>query len=154
MRLSESHSLPVPLVDAWGALNDLAVLQHALPGCKSLLQIAANEFVGEIAIPLGPVTSNVTIHVHRRDIDAPRGCTLYFESRSLAGGGTGSAAMHLTPEADAATTLRVDVEVEIGGIVAQLSAPLIDLAAHQMAALFFQRFRQGAIARQSGAAIP
>ena len=35
MRLSESHSLPVPLADAWAALNDLQVL----PGCESLLEI-------------------------------------------------------------------------------------------------------------------
>lgn len=154
MHLSESHPLPLSLGDAWAALNDLAVLQHALPGCKSLLQIAADEFVGEMAIPLGLMTSHVTIYVHRRDIDAPRGCTLHFETRTPAAGGTGSAAMRLTPDGDDATTLQVDVTVEISGIVAQFSGPLIDIAAHQMAGLFFERFRQGAVARHAGVAIP
>ena len=154
MRLSESHSLPVPLVDAWAALNDLAVLQQALPGCESLLQIATDEFVGEMAIPLGLTTSHATIYIHRRDIDAPRGCTLHFETRMPAAGGTGSAAMRLTPQSGDRTTLQVEVAVEVSGVVAQFSGPLIDIAARQMAALFFERFREGAVARHADTAIP
>ena len=76
MRLSESHTLPVPLDEAWAALNDLALLQQALPGCESLLEIAPDEFVGEMAIPLGLATSRFTVYVHRRDVDAPSRCTL------------------------------------------------------------------------------
>ena len=154
MRLSESHSLPVPQADAWAALNDLAVLRHALPGCESLLQIAADEFVGEMGVALGLTTSHFTIYVHRREIDAPHGCTLHFETRTPAAGGTGSAAMRLAPQGNDATTLQVDVAVEITRRVAQFGGPLIDIAARQMAALFFERFREGAVARHADVAMP
>jgi carbon monoxide dehydrogenase subunit G len=153
MRLSESHSLPVRPPDAWAALNDLAVLQHALPGCESLVEIAGDEFVGEMAVPLGLTTSHFTIYVHRREIDAPNGCTLHFETRTPAGGGSGSAELRLTPHGDGATTLQVDVAVEISGGVARLGGPLIDIAARRMAALFFERFRAGAVARHAGASM-
>jgi carbon monoxide dehydrogenase subunit G len=149
MRLSESHLLPVPLADAWAALNDLDVLRQAVPGCESLLEIADDEFVGEMAVPLGLATSRFTIYVHRRDVEAPRACTLRFETRTAGGGGTGSAAFALAPAGDEATTLQVDVEVAIDGPMALLGAPLIDVAARQMAALFFERLAARAAASMS-----
>ena len=151
MRLSESHSLPVPLADAWAALNDLDVLRLAVPGCESLLEIARDEFVGEMAVPLGLATSRFTIYVHRRDVDAPRGCTLRFETRTAGGGGTGNAAFALTSAGDEATTLQVDVDVAMGGLIAAIGAPLIDVAARQMAALFFDRVEACAVARRTAA---
>jgi hypothetical protein len=154
MRLSERHSLPVPLADAWGALNDLDVLLQALPGCEMLLELARDEFVGEMAVPFGPLTSRFTIYVQRRDIDAPHRCTLHFETRSSGAGGKGSAAMRLAPQGADATTLHVEVDVRPSGLVARFGGPLIDLAAQQMADLFFERFRRGAIARHSGVPLP
>ena len=71
-----------------------------------------------------------------------------------AAGGTGSAAMRLTPQSGDRTTLQVEVAVEVSGVVAQFSGPLIDIAARQMAALFFERFREGAVARHADTAIP
>ena len=152
MRLSESHLLPVPLADAWAALNDLDMLRQALPGCESLLEIADDEFVGEMAVPLGVTTSRFTIYVHRRDVEAPHRCALRFEARAAGAGGTGSAAFALAPDGDEATTLRVHVAVAIDGLMAQLGAPLIDVAARQMAALFLERL--GALARRAAAPMP
>jgi carbon monoxide dehydrogenase subunit G len=154
MRFSESHSLPVPPAEAWATMNDLHVLQQALPGCESLLEIAKDEFVGEMAVPLGLGTSRFTIYVHRRDIEAPHRCTLRFETRTPAGGGSGSAALALTPESADATTLQVDIAVEIGGLMGQIGAPLIDLAARQMAALFFERLDACAVAHRATAPMP
>jgi carbon monoxide dehydrogenase subunit G len=151
MRLSESHPLPVPLADAWAALNDLDVLRQAMPGCESLLEIADDEFVGEMAVTLGPATSRFTIYVQRRDVEAPRRCTLRFETRTAGGGGSGGAAFALTPTGDGASSLQVDVAITIDGLVAQIGAPLIDVAARQMAALFFERLTDCAVARRAAA---
>jgi carbon monoxide dehydrogenase subunit G len=151
MRLSESHLLPVPPDCAWATLNDLPVLRHALAGCETLLEIAPDEFVAEMAIPLGLATPHCTVYIHRRDIQAPQACTLHFETRTPGAGGTGSAALRLTPAGNDATTLQIDLTVIVDGIVAQVTGPLIDIAAHQMAALFFERLRAGAIARHAGA---
>ena len=138
MRLSESHALPVPLDEAWTALNDVALLRRALPGCESLLQIAADEFVAEMAVPLGLAPARLTVYVHRRDIEEPRRCTLHFEARTDRTGGTGSAALHLAPAGAAATTLQADITVDIEGVIGVLGAPLIELAAHEMARQFLE----------------
>ena len=147
MRLSESHRLPVPLLDAWNALNDVATLRRALPGCESLLEVARDEFVADMAVPLGLTTTHLTVYVHRREIEAPHHCTLYFETRTDRTGGTGSAALRLTPDGASATVLRADIVVDIEGVIGVLGAPLIELAAHEMARQFFEGLR--ALAPQS-----
>src|SRR5262249_17522834 len=131
--------------------NDLAVLRDALPGCESLIEIAPDEFVGEMAVALGPVTSRFTLHVLRRDVDAPRACTLRFETRSAPDGGTGEAALRLAPADAGATTLQADVAVEVDGLLGTLGAPAIELAARRMAGAFFDRLRASALARDARA---
>ena len=147
MRLRESHTLPVPLAAAWAASNDVALLQRALPGCELLVEIARDEFVGEMAVPMGLATHRFTIYIHRRDVEAPRRCTLHFETRTAGSNGIGSAALQLTPDGSVATRLQVDIEVQIDGVVGVLGAPLIELAAHEMARQFFEGLRALAVAR-------
>jgi uncharacterized protein len=152
MRLRESHVLPVPLDAAWATLNDVALLQRALPGCESLVQIARDEFVGEMAIPLGLATHRFTVYVHRRAVDAPHACTLHFETRTAATNGAGSAALLLAPDDRATTTLRADIEVAIEGAIGILGAPLVELAAHEMARQFLEGLAGLAAARVRAAA--
>jgi len=152
MRLSENHVLPVPPASAWAALNDLAVLRDALPGCESLIEIARDEFVGEIAVPLGVATSRFTLYILRRDVDAPRACTLRFETRSAPASGTGEAALRLAPADAGATTLQADIAVGVEGLLGTLGAPAIELAARRMAGEFFARLGAAALARAARAA--
>jgi carbon monoxide dehydrogenase subunit G len=154
MRLSVRHVLPVPLRAAWAALNDLAVLRDALPGCESLIEIAPDEFVGEMAVPLGLVTSRFTLYVLRLDVDAPRACTLRFETRTAAAGGVGEAALRLAPDDAGATTLRADIVVAVDGPLGALGAPAIELAARRMAGEFFARLRASALARDARGRMP
>ena len=147
MRLRESHTLPVPLNAAWAALNDVALLQRVLPGCETLIEIARDEFVGEMAVSMGLATHHFTVYVHRRDVDAPRRCALHFETRTAGSNGVGSAAFQLAPHDTATTTLQADIDVQIDGVVGVLGAPLIELAAHEMARQFFEGLRALAAAR-------
>ena len=152
MRLRERHLLPVPLPAAWEALNDLAVLRDALLGCEALFEIAPDEFVGEMAVPLGLVTSRFTLYIVRHDVDAPRACTLRFETRTAAASGTGEAALRLAPADAGATTLQADIAVDVEGLLGTLGAPAIELAARRMAGEFFARLGAAALARAARAA--
>ena len=149
MRLSESHTLPVPLDEAWTALNDVALLGRALPGCDSLVQLAADEFVAEMAVAMGLTTTHLTVYVHRRDVEPPRRCTLHFEARTERTGGAGSAVLQLVPAGNAASTLHADISVEIEGVIGVRGPPRIELAAHEMASQFFQGLRALAVARHA-----
>jgi carbon monoxide dehydrogenase subunit G len=149
MQLRENHSLPVPLAAAWAALNDLVVLQQAIPGCESLVETAADAFDAAMAMPMGPLTTRFTTHILRREVDAPHSCTLHFKASMMAASAAGSAVMHLRANGSAASTLRIDIDVCIDGMLGQWGSGLIDLAAQQMADQFFTRFRSGAIARHA-----
>ena len=151
MQLRERHVLPVSLPAAWAALNDLAVLREALPGCESLLEVAPDEFVGEMAVPLGLVTSRFTLYIRRADVDAPRACTLRFETRTAVAGGTGVAALTLAADDAGATTLQADIRVEVDGLLGSLGAPAVDVAARRMAGEFFDRLRAAAVGRDAHA---
>lgn len=151
MRLSQTHALPVPLDDAWTALNDVALLQRALPGCESLLEIAPDEFVGQMAVPFGPAISRFTVYVRRQDVQAPRRCALHFETRTRGVNGRGSAALRLVPDGAASTTLQADIAVSIEGVVGVLGAPLIEGIAQEMARQFFEGLRSLASQRRARA---
>jgi len=154
MRLSEGHALPVPLPAAWAALNDLAVLRDALPGCESLFEIAPDEFAGEMAVPLGLVTSRFTLHIVRRDVVAPHACTLRLETRSAVASGAGDAALRLTSDGGRATMLQADIAVEVDGLLGSFGATAIELAARRTAGAFFARLREAALARDARAPMP
>ena len=138
MRLRESHSLPVALDNAWTALNDVAILQRVLPGCESLIEIARDEFVGEMAVPMGLATHHFTVYVHRRDVVAPRHCTLHFETRTAGTAGVGAAVLALAADGATSTLLEADIAVTLDGVLGVLGAPLIELAAHEMIRQFFE----------------
>jgi len=154
MRLRERHVLPVPLRAAWAALNDLAILRDALPGCESLIEIAPDEFVGEMAVTLGLVTSRFTLYILRLDVDAPRACTLRFETRTAPASGAGQAALRLAPADTGATTLQADIAVEVDGLLGALGRPAIELVARRMAGEFFDRLHASAVARDARARVP
>jgi carbon monoxide dehydrogenase subunit G len=154
MRLFESQSLPVPLDDAWAALNDVAVLRRVLPHCESLVETTRDEFVAEMAVPLGLATSRFTVHVHRREIEAPRRCTLHFETRTTGPGGSGSAALRLEPDGAAAATLHAEIAVALDGVIGVLGGPLIDLAAHEMARQFLEGLRTLVLERRARTRMP
>ena len=143
MRLRETRSLPVRLSEAWDALNDLALLQWAIPGCESLVQTGADTFDATMALPVGLLTTRFTTRLRRADVDAPHGCTMRFEASTLAASGAGAARMRLVADGREATTLEVDIDVRIDGPVAQFGATFIDLAAQRIADEFLDRFVAG-----------
>ncbi len=148
MQLSDHHSLPVSIAQAWAALNDLALLQQAIPGCESLVQTDEDRFDATMAMPVGPLTTRFIAHLRRCDVDEPHGCTLHFDADSMGVRGAGSAGMRLRGEGDAVTTLSYDLIVQVDGLIARLGSSVVDLAAQHMARQFFERFCSGLIARQ------
>ncbi len=145
MQLRATRSLPVPLAEAWSALNDLALLQWSIPGCESLAPTGADTFdaVMALGLPAGLLATRFTTHLRRADVDAPHGCTMHFEAATLAARGAGEARMRLVADGPEATTLQVDIDVRIEGAVAQFGTALVDVAARRIADEFFDRFVAG-----------
>ena len=73
------------------------------------------------------------------DVDPPNGCTLNGKGQGGAAGfASGWAKLRLLPD-ESRTTLKYEVDVTVGGKLAQIGSRLIDAAALKMADDFFER---------------
>src|ERR1700761_5699781 len=115
MNLEGEYRIPAPPQRVWEALNDPAVLQVSLPGCKALEQTGDAEFTATVTAKIGPVSATFKGKVELSDLDPPHGYTLSGRGQGgPAGFAQGSAQVRLTPDGDG-TLLRYSATVEIGG---------------------------------------
>lgn len=139
LALNETRPLPVPRARAWAALQDLALVRDALPGCESLVAVGGDRFDATLAFPVGLLVTRAVVHLRRDDGDAPRGFALRFDGDTSAGGGRGEARLHLHPDGAHACTLQAEVTAEIAGPAALLGGLLLGASARAMARRFLDR---------------
>jgi carbon monoxide dehydrogenase subunit G len=140
MNLEGEYRIAAPPQRVWEGLNDPAVLQASLPGCKTLEQTGDAEFTATVTAKIGPVSATFKGKVGLSDLDPPQGYTLSGRGQGgPAGFAKGSAQMRLTPDGDG-TILRYRAEVEIGGKLASVGSRLIGGVANKLAGEFFENF--------------
>jgi uncharacterized protein len=141
MTMSGEQQLTAPRERVWTALNDPAVLKACIPGCESLEVTGENEFSAVATNKIGPVKARFKGKVRFSDIDPPNGYKISGEGDGgVAGFAKGGAAVRLEPIDGGGTSLKYDVEAQIGGKLAQLGQRLINGAAKKMADQFFAKF--------------
>jgi hypothetical protein len=151
MKLEGEYRIAAQPQRVWEGLNDPAVLQASLPGCKALEQTGGAEFTATVTAKIGPVSATFKGKVELSDLDPPHGYTLSGRGQGgPAGFAKGSAQVRLTPDGDA-TILRYRAEVEIGGKLASVGSRLIGGVANKLAGEFFENFGR---AITGGVAVP
>jgi carbon monoxide dehydrogenase subunit G len=120
LQLEHSFSVPVGIDEAWKILLDIERIGPCLPGA-AIDSVDGDDFTGTVKVKLGPI--NLTYKgkasfvekdesSHRAVIDA--------RGRDARGNGTASALVTATlAEADGATTVRVNTDLDITGKPAQ-----------------------------------
>ena len=76
MKLADQCILPARPEAVWRALNDPAVLEACLPGCKSLAMLDERHFESTVQIRVGPVAATFKSNVELSDLDPPRAYTI------------------------------------------------------------------------------
>ena len=124
--------------DVWAKLNDAAVLERCIPGCKSLEKISDTEFMGTIALENGAAAANG--HVQLTDIKPPAS---YRISGSGSGGALGvvrgGASVRLEENAGG-TLVLYDIDATISAQIGRLWQWLIDATAAQLVDRFLDNF--------------
>lgn len=129
-----------PREAVYAALNDVEVLQRAIPGCESIERLSDTEMTATVVARVGPVRAKFNGRVTLSDLDPPVGYTIAGEGKGGAAGfAKGSARVELEPDGEA-TILRYAVKANVGGKLAQVGGRLIDGTAKKMADDFFTRF--------------
>ena len=141
MELTNQQTLPVTQAQAWEALNDIALLQSAIPGCDSLTAIGENQYEVLITAAIGPVKAKFKGKLQLEDLQPPTSYRLRFEGQGgAAGHGKGTAEVRLESIGPRSTVLHYTAKATVGGKIAQLGSRLVDMAAQKMATEFFETF--------------
>ncbi len=139
MKLVGSHKLNVKKEIVWKALNDPDVLKKCIPGCVSFERESDTVFKAIATNQIGPMNATFSGKVSLSNIKKNMSYTLSGEGQSAVGFANGSADVRLN-ESSNSTTLIYEVNVVVGGKVAQLGSRLIDGVAKKMSDYFFNRF--------------
>ena len=139
MKLVGSYRLNVKKEIVWNALNDPEILKQCIPGCESFDKESNNSFNATATNQIGPMNATFSGIVKLSNIKKNESYTLSGEGQSPVGFANGSADVNLT-EKNGVTTLSYEVNVNVGGKIAQLGSRLIDGVAKKMSDYFFGRF--------------
>ena len=139
MKLTGSYKLNVKKEIVWQALNNLDILKKCIPGCESFEKESDTIFNATVTNQIGPMNATFSGKVILSNIQENRSYTLSGEGQSSVGFANGSANVKLKEE-NKSTILSYEVDVNVGGKVAQLGSRLIDGVAKKMSDYFFGRF--------------
>ena len=139
MKLAGSYKLNVKKEIVWQALNDPNILKQCVPGCESFEKKSDTIFIVTATNQIGPMNATFSGTVTLSNIQENQSYTIKGEGQSSVGFANGSANVKLT-EKNESTTLTYEVNVNVGGKIAQLGSRLIDGVAKKMSDYFFGRF--------------
>jgi uncharacterized protein len=141
MQLTHQQTLPVSQAQAWEALNDIALLQSAIPGCESITPTGENQYEALVTAAIGPVKARFKGKLRLENLQPPDSYTLAFEGQGgAAGHGKGHAEIRLEAAGPRETVLHYTAHASVGGKIAQIGSRLVDMAAQKMATEFFEAF--------------
>ena len=139
MKLAGSYKLNVKKEIVWQALNDPNILKQCVPGCESFEKESDTIFTVTATNQIGPMNATFSGTVTLSNIQENQSYTIKGEGQSSVGFANGNANVKLT-EKNESTTLIYEVNVNVGGKIAQLGSRLIDGVAKKMSDYFFGRF--------------
>jgi hypothetical protein len=139
MKLAGSYKLNIKKEIVWQALNDTNILKRCIPGCESFEKESDTIFNVTATNQIGPMNATFSGKINLTNIQKNQSYTLSGEAQSSVGFANGSADVILSEE-NKSTTLNYEVNVNVGGKIAQLGSRLIDGVAKKMVDYFFGRF--------------
>ena len=139
MKLTGSYKLNVKKEIVWNALNNPEILKKCIPGCDSFEKENNNTFNASATNQIGPMNATFSGSVKLSNIEENVSYTLSGEGQSSVGFANGSANVKLI-ETNEITTLTYEVNINVGGKIAQLGSRLIDGVGKKMSDYFFGRF--------------
>ena len=139
MKLEGSYKLNVKKEIVWKALNNPDILKKCVPGCEKFEKENDTIFNATVTNQIGPMNATFSGTVTLSNIKKNESYTISGDGQSSVGFVNGSADVKLTEKNDT-TILTYEVNVNIGGKIAQLGSRLIDGVAKKMSDYFFGRF--------------
>ena len=139
MKLTGSYKLNVEKEVVWKALNDPEILKKCIPGCEVFEKESNTVFNATATNQIGPMNATFSGKLSLSNIQENQSYKLSGEGQSSVGFANGIADVKLTEE-NGLTILNYEVDITVGGKVAQLGSRLINGVAKKMSDYFFGQF--------------
>jgi carbon monoxide dehydrogenase subunit G len=111
------EKIEAPLERVWASLNDPAFLTRCIPGCRSMQEVAPDQYTVQLDLKVASVGGSFEGKIGLSDKLPPEHCRISVSGSGTLGHGTGDAKFSLAP-ADGGTLLTYEGAGEIGGLVA------------------------------------
>lgn len=154
LRLEGEYRFQAGIERVWSVLNDQGCLQRATPGCKSLIEVAPDEYDAQLEIGVAAIKGKYRGKVAIRDKRPGQAYRLVVTGQGAPGFVKATVDLQLQPD-DPGTVLRYGGDATVGGLVASVGQRMIGGVAKMMIEQFFQAIdREVQAENQVGAADP
>jgi carbon monoxide dehydrogenase subunit G len=126
----------------WSALNDPLVLTRCIPGCKTMTEIAPDNYKVEMQLRVAAVGGSFEGEISLFDKVAPNACSIRVSGAGTLGHGNGSATFEIIPEGPDACRLKFQGVGEIGGLVAGVGQRILTSVSKHLVGKFFTTLRK------------
>ena len=138
MKISGSHTLPLPPDQAYQRMQDPQVLAAAMPGCDGLERIGDNEYRLKMKLAMASLSGAFEGKVRIADLSPPDSFRLIVEGNGKLGFMKGEGLLKFAPSG-AGSEVSYEGDVQVGGTMAAVGQRLIDATAKMMIKRFFEK---------------
>ena len=146
MKVSGSHTVPVPRERAYQLLQDPVVLAECMPGTDHLEKVGDDEYEMKMKLSIASVSGLFTGKVKIEDSKPPDSFQLSVEGTGKIGFIKGQGLITLIEQASAAE-IRYEGDVQVGGAIAAVGQRLLDTTSKMIIKKFFEKFSEAASSR-------
>jgi len=133
MILSGTYTFNGPRAKVWELLQDPAVLAKALPGTKTLTQVAEDRYEGVMKVSVGPVSAaEFAVKVELKDKVPPERFAMHIDGKGGVGFTKGTATVELQEQGGTVTVMNYTSDVQVGGKIAAVGQRLLESVAKMM----------------------
>ena len=136
MQLTATYIFPAPVERTWDLLMDTGAIAACLPGCRGMQPLGGDRYRLELNVAVAAVSGDFNGTVSLEDKAPPHSYTLVMDGTGRMGFVKGQSRITLTAEGDG-TTVRVDAQADVGGIIARVGQRLHEGVGRTMMDRFF-----------------
>ena len=139
MKIGGSYTVPIEPQRAYSMLQDPDILARCMPGCDHLARIGDDEYEMKMKMVISSVKGLFGGTVRLTDQSPPDSFRLIVEGSGKVGFMKGEGLLTLAL-VDAATEVKYEGEVQVGGMIAGVGQRLLDVTAKLVIKKFFEKF--------------
>lgn len=142
MQLNGEIRIDAPREQVYAALNDPEILRKSIPGCEEIEQLSETELIATVVTRIGPIKARFKGEMTLSELNPPISYTISGRGKGGSAGFAKGGAKIVLEEDGEATVMRYQVQIDVGGRLAQLGGRLIEGTAKKLSDDFFTRFKE------------